>query len=411
VALRWADILRVDRDVVTAQGAVAMTRWLRDQVVRNRPYDQFVREILLAEGMIGTQGPAGFYRALGRPEVISRSVSQLFLGVRIECAQCHHHPSDRWGQEDYFGLAGFFTGVAIKKTPGGEAVFVGAGNDFPHPRTRKPVPTKALGEEAATLSERGDRRATLANWMTDPKNPYFSRAIVNRMWSHYFGRGLVEPIDDLRSTNPATNEPLLSALSAFLVEQKYDLKALVRLMLNSRTYQLAGPTKSNETDEQNFSHARARGLPAEVLLDALCQVTGVPEKFNGTPEGVRAIQLWDNRMPSYFLMLFGRPARTSVCECERSGEPSIAQALHLMNAPEIAAKFRAPTGTVRRLADSTQTPEQILDELFLGTLSRFPSKDERTAMLQLFDEDTPRRESVEDVLWALLNTKRFLFNQ
>jgi hypothetical protein len=408
-AMTWADLLRVDRDVLGPNGAVAFTRWLRQQFADNRPYDQFVRDLVTAEGPVAS-GPAGLYKALEKPEVMSRSLSQVFLGVRIECAQCHHHPSDRWGQDDYFALAGFFTGVTLKK--GTEAVVGGSGADLNHPRTGKPVPTRTLGGTPAAIPDRTDRRTVLALWMTSPDNPYFARAIVNRLWAHYLGRGLIDPIDDLRATNPAANEPLLAALAKHLSDAKYDLKAVTRTILNSRVYQLAGPMKTNADDEQNFSHARSRTVPAEVLLDAICQTTGAPEKFNGIPEGTRAIQLWDNRMPSYFLQLFGRPARVSVCECERSGDPSIAQALHLMNAPEIGEKIRARKGVARKLADSEMTPEAIVDELYHSTVSRPPTKTERAAMLELFaDKTATRREAVEDALWTLLNAKEFVFNK
>jgi Protein of unknown function (DUF1549)/Protein of unknown function (DUF1553)/Bacterial Ig-like domain (group 2) len=413
MALKWADLLRVDRDVLTANGAVAFTRWLRQQFADNRSYDQFVRDILTAEGKVTATGPAGLYKALEKPEVMSRSLSQVFLGVRIECAQCHHHPSDRWGQDDYYALAGFFTGVSKKGTAGGEAVVSTTGADLKHPRTGSPVPTRVLGGKDATFPDRTDRRVVLADWMTSPENPYFARSIVNRLWAHYLGRGLIEPIDDLRSTNPAANEPLLAALARHLTDSKYDLKALIRTILNSRVYQLGPAMKANADDAQNFSHARTRTLPAEVLLDAICQTTGVPEKFNGTPEGVRAIQLWDNRMPSYFLKLFGRPARTSVCECERSTEPSIAQALHLMNAQEIEEKIRSRRGTARKLVDSEMTPAAIVEELYLATHSRFPTQLEKEALLKLFDgkEALTRREAVEDTLWTLLNTKDVLYNR
>ena len=247
--------------------------------------------------------------------------------------------------------------------------------------------------------------------MTSAENPYFSRAISNRLWSHYLGRGLIEPIDDLRITNPATNEGLLDALAKHLVQSGFDLKALTRAILNSRVYQLGPQIPGNELDEQNFSHALPRPLPAEVLLDAICQATGVPEKFNGWPEGVRSIQMWDNRMPSYFLKIFGRPGRTSVCECERSTEPSIAQALHLMNAPEINAKIHGRKGKARQLADSGKSPESIIDELFLGVLSRHPQPKETTAMMELFDGGKEnRRSAVEDILWALMNTREFVYN-
>jgi hypothetical protein len=411
-ALRWSDLLRVDRDAVTAQGAVAMTNWLRRQFAGNRPYDQFVREILTARGNTTSDRPAAFYKVLTTPEVMSRSISQVFLGVRIECAQCHHHPSEKWGQDDYFALAGFFTGVKRKNLPAGaEAILVGPGADLNHPRTGRPVPTHALGMPATDLTATTDRRAVLADWMTNRGNPYFARSIANRLWSHYFGRGLVEPVDDLRATNPATNEPLLTELAGHLEELRFDLKAFTRTLLNSRAYQLAAATTANASDEQNFSHAICKAMPAEVLLDAVCQATGVPEKFNGWPEGARAVQVWDNRMPSYFLKLFGRPVRASVCECERSNEPSIPQALHLMNSAEIISKVRSRRGTVYQVATASRPAKEIIDDLYLGSLARFPTPQEQQVMLELFHEAAgDDLAAAEDVLWALLNTKEFVFN-
>jgi len=252
----------------------------------------------------------------------------------------------------------------------------------------------------------------LADWVTSPKNPYFAVAITNRLWAHYFGRGLIEPIDDIRATNPATNEPLMQALANHFRESKFDLKIFTRTLLNSRAYQLSAATNlSNKSDRQNFSHAAYKTLPAEVLLDAICQSTGVAEKFNGWPEGYRAIQIWDNRMPSYFFRIFGRPVRATVCECERSNEPSIAQALHLLNAPQIADKIEHRHGRARRLAASPLSPSKIIDELYLATLSRNPTEKERTLMLVAFAASgTHRRAAVEDILWALMNSKEFVFN-
>ncbi len=409
--MKWADLLRVDRDALTAAGAVAMTRWLRQQLIVNRPYDQFVRDIVTAEGNVTSESPAGFYKVLDKPEVMSRSISQLFLGVRIECAQCHHHPSEKWGQDDYFALAGFFTGVTRKTGPKGEWIDAGHGDDVKHPRTGKAIPARALGAATPLRTEHPDRRTLLAQWMTSPENPFLARAIANRLWAHYLGRGLIEPIDDLRVTNPASNEPLLQELASHLKDNKFDLKALTRTILNSRVYQLGPQTQANASDEQNYSHALPRTLPAEVLLDAISQATGTPEKFDGWPLGVRAIQLWDNRIPSYFLKLFGRPVRTSVCECERSSEPSIAQALHLMNSPEIAAKIHSRRGTARQLADSDKTPTAIIEDLYLALVSRFPTSAERDIMVKLFREaGTDRRAAVEDVIWTLLNTREFIYN-
>lgn len=411
--MRWLNILRADQLKISPAGTVAMQRWLRRHFSENRPYDRFARELLTVQGSTLAEGPGSFYKILDKPDEVARSISQLLLGVRIECAQCHHHPSERWGQADYAGLAGFFTGVSLKKLPGGEqAVVSRGGNDVPHPHTEVPVAAQALGAEPADFSGVTDRRRVLADWMTAPENPYFARAIANRLWAHYFGRGLIEPIDDIRDTNPATNQPLIDALAEHLRDVDYDLRAFTRTLLNSHAYQLSVETNaSNQNDQQNFSHAAFKTLPAEVLLDAISQSTGVPEKFNGWPLGYRAIQVWDNRMPSYFFTIFGRPVRATVCECERSDEPSIAQALHLLNAPEIAEKVRHRRGRVRGLADSDLSSIEIIDELYLGTLSRYPTREERALMLQAFaSPGSDRRAASEDVLWALLNSKEFVFN-
>jgi len=412
-AMRWADVLRVDQAKITPQGAVAMHRWLRRQFLENRPYDEFVRDIVTARGNTLAEGPASVYKVLAKPEDLSRSMSQLFLGVRIECAQCHHHPFEKWGQDDYYALAGFFTGVKRKgQAKGGELVYSEGGEDLKNPRSGDVVPARALAAPPADFSNLTDRRRVLADWMMEPDNPFFARVIVNRLWAHYFGRGLVEPIDDLRATNPATNEPLMAALALHLREVKYDLKAFTRTLLSSRVYQVdSKPNASNVDDVQNFSHATYKSLPAEVLLDAISQSTGVPEKFNGWPEGYRAVQIWDSHMPSYFFRVFGRPTRVSVCECERSNEPSIAQALHLMNSPEIMRKIGDRRGRARLLSASDASPRDVIDELYLTTLSRFPDEREQALMLTAFDDaDDDRRAPLEDILWALLNSKDFMFN-
>lgn len=409
--MRWSDLLRVDRDKMTPQGSVALTRWLRRQFAKNRPYDLMVRDIVTAKGNTRDEGPAALFKVLDKPEVLSRSVSQLFLGVRIQCAQCHHHPFEKWGQNDYFALAGFFTGVKLKSLPGGgEAVVADGGTDLKHPRTGETVPARALGAPPADFGGVDDRRVVFADWLTDRKNPYFAKVMVNRLWAHYFGRGLVEPIDDLRDTNPATNEPLLDALAEHLCDSNFDLKALIRTLLSSNVYRLSSqPNESNAGDMQNFSHARYKALPAEVLLDAISAATGVPEKFEGWPRGYRAIEIWDNQMPSYFFRIFGRPVRASVCECERSNEPTMTQAVHLINSPEISAKIQTRAGRARSLANSQMPPAEVIDELYLATLSRFPTDKERSRMLDAF-KDSDRRSATEDVLWVLLNTKEFLYS-
>ena len=409
--MKWLNILRADQLTVSPQGAVAMQRWLRHGFAQNRPFNEFATDLLTVQGNTSAEGPGSFYKILNKPDEAARAVSQLLLGVRIECAQCHHHPSERWSQADYVGLAGFFTGLTLKKLPNGEQAVVSfGGKDLPHPRSGEVVAARALGATAADFTNVSDRRRVLADWLTAEQNPFFAKAIANRLWSHYFGRGLIEPIDDLRETNPPTNPALMDALANHMRDVKYDMKAFTRTLLNSRVYQLSATSvPSNVDDQQNFSHYIQKSLPAEVLLDAISQSTGVPEAFNGWPHGYRAIQIWDNHMPSYFFRIFGRPVRATVCECERSNEPSIAQALHLLNASEIFEKISHRHGHVRNLSSSKMSPAEIIDDLYHCTLSRFPTDAEKELMQQAFIEPD-RRVATEDVLWALLNSKEFVFN-
>ena len=409
--MNWLNILRADQLTISPQGAVAMQRWLRSGFAQNRPFDEFATDLLTVQGNTSAEGPGSFYKILNKPDEAARSISQLLMGVRIECAQCHHHPSERWSQADYVGLAGFFTGLTLKKLPNGEQAVVSfGGNDLPHPRGGETVSTRALGAAPADFSHVSDRRRVLADWLTADQNPFFAKAIANRLWAHYFGRGLIEPIDDIRETNPATNPALLDALASHMRDVKYDLEAFTRTLLSSRVYQLSSTAlPSNIDDQQNFSHFIQKSQPAEVLLDAISKSTGVPEDFNGWPKGYRAIQIWDNHMPSYFFRIFGRPVRATVCECERSNEPSIAQALHLLNAPEIFEKISHRHGHVRKLAASAMSPAELIDELYLSTLSRLPTSAEKELMLSAFSE-SDHRAAAEDVLWALLNSKEFVFN-
>ncbi|MGC3968293.1 MAG: DUF1549 and DUF1553 domain-containing protein [Pirellulales bacterium] len=409
--MRFSDLLRVDRQKIQPEGAVAVTRWLRRQFAENRPYDALVRELVTAKGPATAEGAAAYFKAVDTPELMARYVSQAFLGVRIECAQCHHHPSDRWGQDDYFAMAALFSGVVKKKLPGGgETIAVALAKEVKHPRTGEVIAPKPLGGELVSFLPHEDRRVHLARWMTADDNPYFAPLIANRLFANYFGRGLVEQIDDLRTTNPATNEPLLRALADHMRAVRYDLKEFTRTLLNSRLYQLSSATvPDNIDDRQNFSHALQKTVPAEVLLDAVGQATGVPEHFEGWPAGYRAVQIWDNKLPLYFFRIFGRPVRASVCECERSGEPSVAQALHLMNSPEIAAKIQAHDGVAAKLAASDNSSEQVIDELFLRVLTRYPRLDEKALLSSTFAADD-RRRAIEDLLWALINSKEFIYS-
>jgi hypothetical protein len=409
-ALKWSDILLVNRDKIGDRGALEMHRWLRGQFARNRPYDQWVRELLTASGASAKNGPVNFYRAARTAEDVTKAVSQAFLGVRLECAQCHHHPFEKWRQDDFYGMAGFFTGLQRGAMPGElEMVYHNGSWAAVVPPTNRPVATRPPGGPALASTADGDPRRHLADWMTRPGNPWFARLVVNRLWKHYLGRGLVEPEDDLRSTNPATNGPLLDYLAGQLIAEGYDLKAVTRLILRSRTYQISGnPNPTNRDDEQNYSHHRARRLPAEVLLDAISAVTGVPETFPSRPRGTRAIELWDNRLPSYFLDIFGRSERTSPCECGRSGEPTMTQCLHLMNAPEMQAKITSPTSRLARLLKENARAEMIVEELCLAALGRLPGEKEKRAAQKLFTRE-PLEQAAQDFLWVLLNSYDFLF--
>ena len=408
-ALRWADILLVDRRLLGERGAYEFHTWLRKQLAENRPYDQWVHELLTATGVSGKYGPVNFYRALRTPDDLTRGISQAFLGIRIDCAQCHHHPFEKWGQEDFYGMAGFFNGLQRKKLSATrELVFHSGFQPTKMPLTEIIVTTRPPGGQPIDTSA-ADPRVQLADWITAPDNPLFARLVANRLWKQCLGRGLVEPVDDLRSTNPASNEPLLEHLTRQVVETDFNLKDVTRQILNSQTYQLASQSsESNRRDEQNFSHYLERRLPAEVLLDAICDVTGVPEQFAGMPQGTRAVQVWDNRFPSYFLDTFGRSLRQSPCECGKSGAPTMSQALHLMNAPEIAVRLSSPRGRIAQLNAAGKSPDEILEALTLAAWTRLPDDRERRAAARIFQHSNPQQAG-EDLLWAILNSYDFLF--
>jgi hypothetical protein len=334
-----------------------------------------------------------------KPGERASTLSQVFLGVRIACAECHHHPYDRWAQTDYYGMTGFFAGVNVKGAPGGEVVAAEGNAVSKNPRTGEDVPAHALGEKRPAVVPSGDHRKELADWLTQPENPYFARNVANRLWAHFLGRGLVEPVDDVRATNPPTNPELLEALAKHLMQNKYDVKALIRAITASRTYQRSSqPNATNERDEQNYSRALFRRPAAEVLLDMVCQTTGVKERFAGMPADTRAVQLWDSKVEHYFLKVFGRPERVSACECERNGEPSVAQVLHLLNSPQVHDKIAHEAGYVAKLVKREVKDEAVVEELYLTFYSRPPSEKERgVALAYLRDHKEKRRQAVEDL--------------
>lgn len=410
-ALRWADLLRIDRLKLKARGAWTFYRWLRTSIADNKPYDDFVREIITAQGHSDENGPVNLYRMLETPELAASTVSQVFLGVRIECARCHHHPTDRWSQHDFYGMVGFFNGLRRESTSTSMMLASGSPAQVTHPRSGEVVPPRPLAGDVIPIDS--DPRDNLAEWLTSADNRWFAREISNRMWAHFFGRGLIEPIDDMRETNPASNEPLLESLEQYVVEQNYDLKQLIRAMTTSAVYARSSrPTASNQHDRDNFSHAAFKSIPAEVLLDAICQATGRPEEFPLMPEGTRAIQLWDNRIDHYFLKAFGRPLRATSCECERVNEPSTAQVLHLLNAPEIQEKIGHHRGRVRQLLRANRSSSEIATQLYLATYSRLPDAGELRIAVDYLDaaDEEHRTAAAEDVLWTLINTTEFLFN-
>lgn len=412
-ALRWSDLLRVDRAALGSRGAYDYYRWIRESVAANQPLDQFARDVLLAEGYANDSPAAHFYRVLKEPGERAATVSQVFLGVRIECAQCHHHPFDRWSQADYVGMKSYFTQLAFKSTPRGDLLVANeSASELKHPRTNEPIAAYALGEEMPAQSVSGDRRRELAAWMTSAENPWFARNMANRFWAHFTGRGIVEPVDDVRMTNPASNPELLDGLAQALIENDYDARQLIRLIVASRTYQLTvTPNDTNRLDEQNFSRALIRPMAAEVLLDAVCDVTGVPEKFAGVPTGSRAVQLWDSQVTHEFLKKFGRPVRATACECERSVDPSISQALHIMNSPAIQNKLAHAGGRVRRWARQFDDDFKLVETVYLACYSRYPTSEEREAVLDHLQSHADEREqALEDLVWSLMNTSEFLFN-
>jgi hypothetical protein len=413
-SLKWSDLLRNNSTDLGEQGMWAMHNWIRQSLLANKPFDKFVRELITARGSIYTNGPANYYRVHKDSSMLAEATAQLFLGVRIECAKCHHHPFEKYSQDDYYGLAAFFARTGTKNSEefglfGREqAVIVRDSGDVRHPRTNQVLGPKPL--DGAAVDHPFDRRIPLADWLTAKENAYFARSVVNRYVGYLLGRGLVEPVDDLRSTNPATNPPLLDALAGHFVESGYDLKQLVRAIMTSRLYQLdSQPTAANAGDAKFYSHFQVKRLPAEALIDAIDRVTEIPTKYRNLPLGTRAIELPDAEYPDYFLNTFAKPRRVSVCECERAPDPSLVQALHTLNGDVIALKLSDAKSRVSRLVAAKKEHDEIVDELYLAALSRTPSDDERQASRELLAESPSAAEFYQDLLWALVNSKQFLF--
>jgi hypothetical protein len=422
---KWADVLRVKRrqDASRATATFAFHNWIREALTADKPYDEIVRDLLTATGDETRNPPVVWYKEVLTPEQFVDDVSQVFLGQRVACAQCHHHPYEKWGQDDYWSMAAFFgrlgrktlptPGVASNRPP--QLVFTRPSGTVVNKRTGRPAPIKPLDGAALTVGPEDDPRAKLADWMTDPNNAFFARAVVNRYWAHFFGRGLVDPPDDLRVTNPPSNPELLDALAKEFVAGRYSLKALVRTICSSRTYQLSSePNEWNRQDKQNYARYFPKRLTAEVLLDAVSQVTDSPTAFPGLPRDRhaprRAVMLPDESYPSYFLDVFGRPQRISACECERVSETNMAQVIHLLSSEEVQAKLARAGGRADVLAKDPRPDAAKVEDLFLAVLSRTPTPDELDAALAHIEKSwANKKPAYENILWALLNTKEFLF--
>jgi hypothetical protein len=420
-SLKWGDLLQNSRNSVSPQAVYLFREFIRGAVASNMPIDEFARKLLTARGG-ANDDPAAVFFAVSKDnnETLER-VTQVFCGVRMLCARCHTHPLENWTQADYYGLGSFFSQVSVR--PDGRFPVAGglkatpmvqvnlAANGAVHPRTGKVQPPKFLGGAEQKLSTTEDRRLAYAQWLTSPENPFFARGLVNRVWSYFFHRGIIEPVDDIRSTNPPINPELLDALTKDFVAHKFDVRHLMRTIVTSATYQRSStPTPSNRYDEQNFSHAIPRRIPAEALLDSLVQATGVPENFGGVPAGFRAAQIPDGNVENPFLKLFGKPQRMDACECERDNSSNMLQALHFINGKSILGRVQNPAARPALLIRQKMEDKELVTELYLWSLARRPSDAELRVGLEFFTQygAAKRLDAAQDLLWALLNSRDFL---
>jgi len=428
-ANKWSALLKNRRDETSDKTSnFAFHSWLRDSLLENKPFDQLVAELLGATGDVVENPAVAWYKRVKQPQEQLEDVAQLFLGVRMQCAQCHHHPFERWSQEDYYRLGAFFSQVGRKATTtaGEDIIFHRRGvATAQNKKTMEMVTPAALGSPPLEILPDEDPRLYLANWMSEPDNPFFARALVNRYWKHFFKKGIVDPEDDLRDTNPPSNPELLDALAEHFIKSGYDLKEIVRVITQSKTYQLSSVANEwNAIDSQNYSRYYPRHLTAEVLLDSIDHVTGSTSSFPDVPAGTPAIALPDNsyNKSSYFLSVFGRPGGASVCECERLDSSSLSQSLHLINSGEMRQKLSVNQGTAFQLSQNQKTAAENLRHLYLLAFSREPSPEElQVAEAYLarqkldgngnpIDPQAGLRGAYEDLIWALINTKEFRFN-
>lgn len=421
-ANKWNLVLRnKKRQTDDTEGTYAFYQWIWNSLYENKRYDKFVREILTASGGQIYSPPVIWYREVDEINEQVEDTAQLFLGLRIQCARCHHHPFEKWSQNDYYGFSAFFSRVGRKSLPGNanprlreKRIFHNEGTaSAQNPRSKVNLKPTGLGSAPYEIAPDEDPRAYLADWMADPKNPFFAKALVNRYWKHFFSRGIVEPEDDMRETNPPSNPELLDNLAKSFIESGFDIKELVRTICRSKTYQLSSlPNDYNLKDKQNFSRYYPKRLTAEVLYDAFHQVTSTSQTYSGQPSGTRALQLPDPSVGPYFLKVFGQPQGDTACECERSQEANLAQSLHLLNSQEVQSKISNGSGRASLLArDAKRGHEERIQELYHWVYSRDPQPEEqKIALAHIAKHEKDPKIAYEDILWALINTKEFLFN-
>ncbi len=427
-ANKWADLLQLSSDNLGAKAVWQYRSWIREAIARNQPYDQFVREILLADGSCYENPAANYLRVLREPGKIAEDVSQTFLGVRFNCNKCHDHPFERWTQNQYYEFAAYFGNVAFKPGPIGrniikydaggtqhvyaeEVLYRNPASEVEHPKTGKKVGPHVPFGKAPEAESDDDRRKAFVDWLTARENPLFARAMANRVWSYFFGLGIIQPVDDIRAGNPPSNPALLDALTAQFVAGNFNLRELMRTICNSHTYQLSYvPNRWNSDDQLNFSHARPRRLSAEQLYDAVAFVTGGNKQFAGLPKGMRAVQVADGKVPGdEFLTLFGRPKRQSACECERTSNLTLSHAMSLINGSTIGEAVSAPNNRIEKLVEREKENAKVVEELYYLILSRPPSEAE--VKLANLEGAPSRLEGAQDLAWALLNSPAFLFNR
>jgi len=416
-ANKWSAILRnKKRKKNQTRGTYLFHAWIRENLHHNTPYDKFVRGVIASSGDAGQNPGVVWFREVKTTSQQLEDTAQLFLGLRIQCARCHHHPFEKWSQDDYYGFSAFYSRVGRKKgsQEGEERIFHKRGGAAStNPTSKRTLKPTGLGSPEMKLTADDDPRHALVDWMAAKDNPFFAKALVNRYWKHFFGRGLVDPEDDMRATNPATNPELLDALAKSFIDSGFDMKQLVRTICQSTTYQLsAEPNAYNAKDKQNYSRYYPKRLNAETLLDSINTLTRSSTKFAGLPSGIRAVQVPDKSINTYFLTVFGAPEASSACECERSGDANLAQSLHLLNSKEIQDKLTNGSGRASTLArDKKRDHEDKIRELYLVAFSREPDSDERQVALDYIEKKKDNvQHAYEDILWALVNTKEFLFN-